>query len=253
MPRYKLSPEGRALEQERKENLRNIMKGLDVKNFDDLKDVFKMMVGEMLENGLDGELDDELGYTKYDYRNKEGNNSRNGYPKKTLKTSFGETEIKVPRDRDGEFEPQLVKKNQTTLTGDIEEKIISMYAKGMTTSDIEAHIRDIYGLECSDTTISTVIAANSALVTGLSSCISPFSSPVIMPSVCRSKTTSSKVVFANTTAFIDITAIIKLKITAVNLHFFIIKVTLLLVSRIPVSIYHSVYSYIIPCLSCNMQ
>ena len=156
MPRYKLSPEERAAEKERKENLRNIMKGLDVKNFDDLKDVFKMMVGEMLENGLDGELDDELGYTKYDYRNKEGENSRNGYSKKTLKTSFGETEIKVPRDRDGEFEPQLVKKNQTTLTGDIEEKIISMYAKGMTTSDIEAHIKDIYGLECSDTTISRI-------------------------------------------------------------------------------------------------
>ena len=126
MPRYKLSPEERAAEKERRENLRSIMKGLDVKNFDDLKDVFKMMVGEMLENGLDGELDDELGYTKYDYRNKEGENSRNGYSKKTLKTSFGETEIKVPRDRDGEFEPQLVKKNQTTLTGDIEEKIISM-------------------------------------------------------------------------------------------------------------------------------
>ena len=156
MPRYKLSPEERAAEKERKENLRNIMKGLDVKNFDDLKDVFKMMVGEMLENGLEGELDEELGYTKYDYRNKEGNNSRNGYSKKTLKTSFGETEIKVPRDRDGEFEPQLIKKNQTTLTGDIEEKIISMYAKGMITSDIEAHIKDIYGLECSDTTISRI-------------------------------------------------------------------------------------------------
>lgn len=156
MPRYKLSPEERAAEQERKENLRNIMKGLDVKNFEDLKDVFKLMVGEMLENGLEGELDDELGYTKYDYRNKEGENSRNGYSKKTLKTSFGETEIKVPRDRDGEFEPQLVKKNQTTLTGDIEEKILSMYAKGMTTSDIETHIQDIYGLECSDSTISRI-------------------------------------------------------------------------------------------------
>ena len=132
------------------------MKGLDVKSFDDLKDVFKLMVGEMLENGLEGELDDELGYTKYDYRNKDGENSRNGYSKKTLKTSFGETEIKVPRDRDGEFEPQLVKKNQTTLTGDIEEKILSMYAKGMTTSDIEAHIQDIYGLECSDSTISRI-------------------------------------------------------------------------------------------------
>ena len=70
------------------------MKGLDVKNFDDLKDVFKMMVGEMLENGLDGELDDELGYTKYDYRNKEGENSRNGYSKNTLKTSFGKRKSK---------------------------------------------------------------------------------------------------------------------------------------------------------------
>ena len=156
MPKCKLSPEERVAEKERKENLRNIMKGLDAKSFDDLKDVFKLMVGEMLENGLEGELDDELGYTKYDYRNKDGENSRNGYSKKTLKTSFGETEIKVPRDRDGEFELQLVKKNQTTLTGDIEEKILSMYAKGMTTSDIEAHIQDIYGLECSDSTISRI-------------------------------------------------------------------------------------------------
>ena len=156
MPRYKLSPEERAAEKERKENLRNLMQGLEVKNFDDLREIFKMMVGEMLENGLEGELDDELGYTKYDYRNKEGENSRNGYSKKTLKTSFGEAEIKVPRDRDGEFEPQLVKKHQTTLTGDIEEKILSMYAKGMTTSDIESHIREIYGLDCSDTTISRV-------------------------------------------------------------------------------------------------
>lgn len=156
MPKYKLSPIERAAEKERKENLRNIMKGLDIKNFDDIKDVFKLMVGEMLENGLDGELDDELGYTKYDYHNKVGENSRNGYSKKTLKTSFGNTEIKVPRDRDGEFEPQLVKKNQTTLTGDIEEKIISMYAKGMTTSDIESHIQEVYGLDCSDTTISRI-------------------------------------------------------------------------------------------------
>ena len=156
MPRYKLSPEERAAEKERKENLRNIMKGLDVKNFDDLKDVFKLMIGEMIECGLEGELEDELGYTKYDYRNKEVENSRNGYSRKKLKTSFGETEIKVPRDRNGEFEPQLIPKNKTTLAGDIEEKILSMYAKGMTTGDIETHIQDMYGLECSDTTISRI-------------------------------------------------------------------------------------------------
>ena len=64
MPRYKLSPEERAAEKERKENLRNIMKGLDVKNFDDLKDVFKLMIGEMVECGLEGEIEDELGYSK---------------------------------------------------------------------------------------------------------------------------------------------------------------------------------------------
>ena len=156
MPRYKLSPEERAAEKERKENLRNIMKGLDVKNFDDLKDVFKLMIGEMVECGLEGEIEDELGYSKYDYRNKDVENSRNGYSQKKLKTSFGETEIKVPRDRNGEFEPQLVPKNKTTLAGDMEEKILSMYAKGMTTGDIETHIQDIYGLECSDTTISRI-------------------------------------------------------------------------------------------------
>ncbi len=156
MPKYKLSAEERAAEKERKDNMRKILSDLDVKNMNDLRDVFKMMVGEMLEAGLDGELDEELGYSKYDYRNKDVENSRNGHSKKTLKTSFGETEIKVPRDRNGEFEPQLVKKHQTTLTGDIEEKILSMYAKGMTTSDIESHIQEIYGLECSDTTISRI-------------------------------------------------------------------------------------------------
>ena len=74
-------------------------------------------------------------------------NSRNGHSGKTLRTSFGEMDISVPRDRKGEFEPQVLKKNQTSISQDIEEKILSMYAKGMTTGDIEAHIRDIYGVE----------------------------------------------------------------------------------------------------------
>ena len=65
-------------------------------------------------------------------------------------------EIAVPRDRNGEFEPQLIKKNETTLSGDIEEKIISMYAKGMTTNDISAHIEDIYGIEVSDSLVSRI-------------------------------------------------------------------------------------------------
>lgn len=156
MPRYKLSPEERAAEKARKDQIRGLLAGLEVKDFSDIQTLFKEMVGEVLQNGLEGELDEELGYTKYDYRNKSTENSRNGYSPKTLKTSYGDVDIKVPRDRAGEFEPQLVKKQQNTLTGDIEEKIISMYAKGMTTGDIESHIQEIYGLECSDSTISRI-------------------------------------------------------------------------------------------------
>ena len=130
--------------------------GLAFESVEDVQEAFKDMVSMTLENGLEGELEEELGYSKYDYRNKATDNSRNGYTEKTLKSSLGNLEIAVPRDRKGEFAPQLVKKNQTTLSGDIEEKFLSVYAKGMSTSDIEAHIRDIYGLSVSDSTISRV-------------------------------------------------------------------------------------------------
>lgn len=156
MPRYKKSAAERAAEKERREKILNFVQEMGAEGIEDLQDVYKMMIGAVLEGGLEAELDDELGYSRYDYRNKSVDNSRNGFSKKTLKTSFGDTEISVPRDRNGDFEPQILKKNQTTLTGDIEEKIISMYAKGMTTKDIETHIMDIYGLECSDTTISRI-------------------------------------------------------------------------------------------------
>lgn len=156
MPRYKKSAAERAAEKERRNKILNFVQEMGAEGIEDLQDVYKMMIGAVLEGGLEAELDDQLGYSKYDYRNKEVDNSRNGFSKKTLKTSFGDTELSVPRDRNGDFEPQLVKKNQTTLTGDIEEKILSMYAKCMTTKDIETHIMDIYGLECSDTTISRI-------------------------------------------------------------------------------------------------
>ena len=85
--------------------------GLQCESVEDVHDLFKDMVAITLENGLEGELDEELGYTKYDYRNKQTENSRNGHSGKTLKRSLGDMEICVPRDRKGEFEPQLVKKN----------------------------------------------------------------------------------------------------------------------------------------------
>lgn len=107
-------------------------------------------------NGLGAESEDELGYSKYGCKNKDTDNSRNGHSGKRLRTSLGDVDVVVPRDRKGEFEPQLLKKNQTSISQDMEEKILSMYAKGMTTSDIESHIRDIYGVVVSDTTVSRI-------------------------------------------------------------------------------------------------
>ena len=156
MPKYKDSPEERAANELMKKQIQEVLTNFNVNDLSDLHELLRKMVGAILENGLEAELDEELGYSKYDYKNKTGTNSRNGHSKKTMKTSFGEMELAIPRDREGEFEPQLVKKQQTTLTGDIEEKILSMYAKGMTTNDISAHIMDIYGLEVSDSTISRV-------------------------------------------------------------------------------------------------
>ncbi len=143
-------------EQARREKIRELLQTSGVSSMEDIQNLFKETIAEFMENGLDAELDDELGYTKYDYKNKETDNSRNGHSSKTLRTSFGDVEVSVPRDRKGEFDPQLLKKNQTSISQDIEEKILSMYAKGMTTSDIEDHIRDIYGIDVSDTTVSRI-------------------------------------------------------------------------------------------------
>lgn len=152
MAKRKITPERR----EERRKLLELLQGAGITDVAGVQELFKEMVSTVLENGLEGELEEELGYSKYDYRNKATDNSRNGHSEKTLKSSLGDIDISIPRDRKGEFEPPIVKKNQTTLSGDIEEKILSMYAKGMTTSDIEGHIRDIYGIEVSDTTISRV-------------------------------------------------------------------------------------------------
>lgn len=152
MGKSRITPEQRAL----RTKLGEMMAGAGIRSMEDIQNLFKDMIGSFVENGLEGELEDELGYGKYDCQNKETDNSRNGHSEKTLKTSFGEVDIKVPRDRKGEFEPELVKKQQTSLGGDIEEKILSMYSKGMSTTDIEGHIREIYGLEISDSAISRI-------------------------------------------------------------------------------------------------
>ena len=152
MTRKNRSPEENA----RRAKIRELLLSSNISSMDDIQDLFKETIAEFMENGIEAELDDELGYGRYDYRNKDTDNSRNGHSSKTLRTSYGDVEVAVPRDRKGEFEPQLLKKNQTSVSQDIEEKILSMYAKGMTTGDIETHIQDIYGIEVSDTTISRI-------------------------------------------------------------------------------------------------
>ena len=146
----------------RKASMRKLMRDflkehdISVKDGEDINSLMRDMMSALIEGTLDGELDDTLGYDRYDYENKETDNSRNGYSKKTMHTSYGDMEVEIPRDRKGEYTPQLIPKYSTTLTKDMEEKIISMYAKGMTTGDIESHMKDLYGVDISDSTISRI-------------------------------------------------------------------------------------------------
>ena len=100
-----------------------------VRDGNDVSSMMREMMSVILEGALDGELEDELSYSKYDYKNKDTNNSRNGYSKKTMHTSYGDMDLDIPRDRKGSYEPQVIKKYQNTITQDVKEKIISMYAK----------------------------------------------------------------------------------------------------------------------------
>ncbi|MFI2478667.1 IS256 family transposase [Nocardia xishanensis] len=109
----------------------------------------------VVESALEGEMDDHLGYAKHDSAGRDGGNSRNGKRTKTIETEAGPVEITVPRDRESSFEPQIVKKRQRRLNG-VENMVISLSAKGLTTGEISAHLREIYGAEVSKQTISTI-------------------------------------------------------------------------------------------------
>jgi transposase-like protein len=106
-----------------------------------------------IEKMLEGELDDHLGYDKHEQT--DSPNARNGYGKKKIRTSYGESDIRVPRDRDASFNPMIVPKRESMVEG-IEEVIVSLYAKGMSVSDIESQIKDVYKFEVSSSTISRI-------------------------------------------------------------------------------------------------
>jgi len=121
----------------------------------DVQDMLKGLFKGTIESMLQSEMDEHLGYEKHNIVGNNSGNSRNGYNKKTIKTELGETEISVPRDRNGEFEPQLIEKRQTR-SDDLEHRILAMYAKGMSNRDIEDHLRDIYGVDASASLISRI-------------------------------------------------------------------------------------------------
>jgi putative transposase len=121
----------------------------------DLTAKLKSLFAGALEKMLEAEMDEHLGYEKNNNIGDHSGNSRNGYGKKTLKSEWGESEIAVPRDRRGTFEPQVIEKRQTR-TDDVEARVLAMYAKGMSTRDIEDHLHDIYGVDASASLISRI-------------------------------------------------------------------------------------------------
>ena len=138
-----------------KDQLKALIKEYRLKDAKDIQEMLKSLFGDTLKEMLEAELDHELGYSKYDYKSKETENSRNGYSKKKVKSDYGEIDLKIPRDREGDFEPAIVKKNQRDISS-IEDQVLSMYARGMTTRDIESHIENLYGFEASAELISRI-------------------------------------------------------------------------------------------------
>jgi putative transposase len=127
----------------------------DCKSTNDIQSKLKRLFAGTIEQMLEAEMDEHLGYEKHDNSGDNTGNSRNGYNHKTIISDYGESEIAIPRDRNGEFEPKVIEKRQTR-TDEIEQKIMAMYAKGMSQRDIEDNLREIYGAEIPQSLISKI-------------------------------------------------------------------------------------------------
>ena len=130
-----------------------LLEEYDIKSAKDIEDALKDLLGGTIQEMLESEMDEHLGYQEYERSSNP--DYRNGRKTKKIRGNFVETEIEVPQDRDGSFEPKVVKKRQKDISG-IEQKIISLYAKGMTTRQISETIEDIYGFEVSDGMVSDI-------------------------------------------------------------------------------------------------
>ncbi|ABN53120.1 transposase mutator type [Acetivibrio thermocellus ATCC 27405] len=145
----------RIITPEKKELIRNLISEYNITSAKDLQEALKDLLGDTIQNMLEAELDEHLGYEKYESTEEAKSNYRNGYTSKTLKSSVGQVEIDIPRDRNAEFEPKIVPRYKRDIS-EIENKIIAMYARGMSTREINEQIQEIYGFEVSAEMVSKI-------------------------------------------------------------------------------------------------
>ena len=138
-----------------KEQIRQIIADNDLNSVADVYSLLKDSFKDILQELMEAELDASLGYEKNQKGDVSTSNKRNGHSPKTLKSQYGEFQINVPRDREGEFGPKLIPKYQRDISG-IEEKVISLYARGMSTRDIHDQIQELYGMELSAEMVSKI-------------------------------------------------------------------------------------------------
>lgn len=134
---------------------KELSKAKSMDDFFGKEGIFARLFANTIETMLESELSEELGYEPYEAKGKNSGNSRNGHYPKKVRTSAGETTIQVPRDRNGEYEPQVVKKHVAN-TNELEDKIIGMYAKGMSVRDIQDTLKELYGVDVSPATLSAI-------------------------------------------------------------------------------------------------
>ena len=135
--------------------MRQLIEERGIKDMDGVHALVKDLTAGLIQECMDAELEEELGYSRYDYKNKRTDNSRNGSYSKTVSSSQGEIDLKVPRDRNGDYEPQIVKKHQMDVS-EIEDKILFLYSQGTSTRDIERTMQEMYGIEVDATRVSKI-------------------------------------------------------------------------------------------------
>jgi len=137
------------------EIFKTLIEDYNIKDTNDIKDMLKDLLSGTIQTMLEAEIENELGYAKYSMKDKATSNARNGHSKKTVRSEYGNLDLDIPRDRNAEFEPQIIPKYQREITG-IEGQILSLYAKGMSNRDIENHLNNLYGIDVSSSMISKI-------------------------------------------------------------------------------------------------